>query len=73
MVGESKTAEIFAKALWYVTIGSNDYINNYLLKGSATGKQYTPQQYENLLISTFEQQLRVRTHLTHLAICNNQY
>jgi len=58
MVGESQTAEIFGKALWYVTIGSNDYINNYLLSDSATGKQYTPKQYEDLLIATFDQQLR---------------
>jgi len=60
LVGGLKTDEIFAKALWYVTIGSNDYINNYLLTGSATSKQYTPQQYEDLLITTFDQQLRVR-------------
>ncbi|KAG0586588.1 hypothetical protein KC19_2G102000 [Ceratodon purpureus] len=58
LVGEGKTAEIFAKAFWYVTIGSNDYINNYLLANSATSKQFTPKQYEGVLISTFNQQLR---------------
>jgi hypothetical protein len=59
LVGETKTDEIFAKALFYVTIGSNDYINNYLLTGSATSQQYTPQQYQDVLIAAFESQLRV--------------
>lgn len=59
LVGEPKTAEIFAKSLWYITIGSNDYINNYLIPGSPVSKQYTPEQYQDLLISTFNDQLRV--------------
>nr|PNR63138.1 hypothetical protein PHYPA_001563 [Physcomitrium patens] len=58
LIGEAKTGEVFAKSLWSVIIGSNDYINNYLLTGSATSRQYTPQQYQDLLISEFKKQLR---------------
>jgi hypothetical protein len=67
LVGEERTAEIFAKAFWYVTIGSNDYINNYLLTNSATSKQYTPEQYQDVLIATFNQQLRVSN--VHSSLC----
>jgi hypothetical protein len=59
LVGETKTEDIFNKALFYVTIGSNDYINNYLLTGLATSRQYTPRQYQDVLIAAFESQLRV--------------
>lgn len=59
LVGDMKTEDIFNKALFYVTIGSNDYINNYLLTGSATSQQYTPQQYQDVLIAAFKSQLTV--------------
>jgi hypothetical protein len=59
LVGASQTDEIFSAALWFLTIGSNDYINNYLVKGSQTSRQYTPQQYHDVLVATFEQQMRV--------------
>ncbi|CAM6060690.1 unnamed protein product [Sphagnum tenellum] len=57
LVGEAQTEAIFANALFSVTMGSNDYINNYLIKGSSTSSSYNPQQYQDLLISTFSQQL----------------
>lgn len=57
LVGEAQAEAIFANGLFSVTMGSNDYINNYLLKGSSTSSSYNPQQYQDLLISTFSQQL----------------
>jgi hypothetical protein len=59
LIGEPDTADIFSKALFSITQGSNDYVNNYLISGSATGQQYTPEQYADFLISVFNQQLRV--------------
>ncbi|KAG0566090.1 hypothetical protein M758_7G036300 [Ceratodon purpureus] len=57
-LGEAKTAEIFSKSLFYITMGSNEYLNNYLVVGSKTKKQYTPEQFVVLIISEFNKQLR---------------
>jgi phospholipase/lecithinase/hemolysin len=57
LVGENQTEAIFANALFIVNMGSNDYDNNYLLTGSTTSIKYNPQQFQDLLISTYAQQL----------------
>ncbi|KAI3980323.1 hypothetical protein MKX01_001394 [Papaver californicum] len=57
----STQEEIFsylAKSIFVVSIGSNDYINNYLQPANYnSSKTYTPQQYGALLISTLKQHL----------------
>ncbi|CAM6099719.1 unnamed protein product [Calypogeia fissa] len=55
--------QVFRKSLYFTVIGGNDYINNYLLSDSPTRPLYTPQQYEDYLISEFSTQL---TQLYHL-------
>lgn len=57
LVGENQTEAIFANALFIVNMGTNDYDNNYLLTGSTTSIKYNPQQFQDLLISTYAQQL----------------
>jgi hypothetical protein len=42
-----------------VTIGANDYVNNYFLRGSPTKLEYTPAQYQELLLDKFSAQLAV--------------
>ncbi|OIW02659.1 hypothetical protein TanjilG_29435 [Lupinus angustifolius] len=45
------------EAIYFIGIGSNDYINNYLQPFLADGQQYTPDEFGDLLISTLDQQL----------------
>ncbi|KAI3926196.1 hypothetical protein MKW98_028332 [Papaver atlanticum] len=47
-----------AKSIFIVSTGSNDYLNSYLKPQFSNSSQtYTPQQFANLLLDTFEQQL----------------
>ncbi|KAG0586587.1 hypothetical protein KC19_2G101900 [Ceratodon purpureus] len=57
LIGQPRASEILSDALYIVVFGSNDYINNYLLSNSATSRQYTTSQFQDLLISTFRKQL----------------
>ncbi|XP_024518500.1 GDSL esterase/lipase At4g28780 [Selaginella moellendorffii] len=57
-VGGRAADRIVAAGLYSFTIGGNDYINNYLQALSARARQYTPPQYNTLLVSTFKQQLK---------------
>lgn len=59
LIGGPRATKLLNEALYVVVFGSNDYINNYLLKNSATSRQYTPLQYQNLLVATFRKQLAV--------------
>lgn len=50
------------KCLYSVGIGVNDYINNYFLPHfNNTSQQFTPQQYAQVLMHQYSQQLRVPT------------
>ena len=59
MLGAERTADFLSKSLFAVIIGSNDYVNNYLLGNSATGRNYTIPDYQDLLVDTFISQLNV--------------
>lgn len=56
--GEEGAARLFAKALFYINIGSNDYITNYLLTNgrfrSPLQLQYSPRQFVHLLLSNLQ-------------------
>ena len=50
------------KCIYIVNIGSNDYINNYLLYDIYnTSQMYTTYQYAEVLIQQYSKQLRVHT------------
>lgn len=52
------------KCLFIVGIGSNDYINNFLMPDIyPTSHLYTPSQYATVLIEQYSQQLKVRIKL----------
>ncbi|BBM97527.1 hypothetical protein MPTK1_1g06380 [Marchantia polymorpha subsp. ruderalis] len=57
LLGPVGAQQALSKALYFFVIGSNDYINNYLLAGSQTARQYTPKQYEALLVNEFARQI----------------
>ncbi|XP_024023764.1 GDSL esterase/lipase At1g71691 [Morus notabilis] len=50
-------ARDLARCIFFVGMGSNDYLNNYLMPNYPTRNQYNPQQYANLLVQQYTQQL----------------
>jgi len=53
--------EYLARSIVMIVIGSNDYINNYLLPSLyPTSFNYTPEQYANLLLNHYTRQLLVQ-------------
>ncbi|KAF7803242.1 GDSL esterase/lipase [Senna tora] len=54
-----KAQNYLNKCLYYINIGSNDYINNYFLpQHYPTSTKYTPQDYAVALIQEYSQHLR---------------
>lgn len=59
-LGADDVADAIAKCIFFVGMGSNDYLNNYLMPNYATRNQYNGQQFANLLIQQYNRQLNVR-------------
>ncbi|CAK9196905.1 unnamed protein product [Sphagnum troendelagicum] len=57
ILGPSAGATLIKNSVFSITMGANDYLNNYLVVASPTPHLYNPQNFQNLLISTFKQQL----------------
>ncbi|PKA59833.1 GDSL esterase/lipase 7 [Apostasia shenzhenica] len=56
--GPKDLEDYLSSSIFVVNIGSNDYINNYLLPNLySSSRDYTPEGFADLLISNFEQQL----------------
>ncbi|XP_058101000.1 GDSL esterase/lipase At1g29670-like [Magnolia sinica] len=56
---ESSAADYLSKCIYSVAMGSNDYLNNYFMPAFySSSRQYTPEQYANVLVQQFTQQLR---------------
>ncbi|KAJ7537130.1 hypothetical protein O6H91_12G098500 [Diphasiastrum complanatum] len=59
LVGVKSASDIVSKAIYYITVGSNDISNNYyVLPGTPIQQQYTPAQFQDLLVSIYSQQLQ---------------
>ncbi|KAJ8471295.1 hypothetical protein OPV22_025638 [Ensete ventricosum] len=56
-IGKLAAKRLCNDALYFIGLGSNDYINNYLQPVLADGHIYTLSQFEDLLIDTLEGQL----------------
>ncbi|KAI9116417.1 hypothetical protein K1719_012584 [Acacia pycnantha] len=56
-VGAEEAATSIGKCIFFVGMGSNDYLNNYLMPNYPTRNQYNAQQYASLLTQTYAQQL----------------
>eukprot|EP00253_Pinus_taeda_P034086 PITA_34086 len=56
-IGQEKAEKFFNESIYFMSIGSNDYINNYLLPVQADSWQFAPDDFINYLISTLRQQL----------------
>lgn len=56
-IGEEAANKLCNEALYFIGIGSNDYVNNYLQPFLADGQQFTHDEFVELLISTLGEQL----------------
>ena len=61
-IGLSSALELFRKALFSVTMGSNDFINNYLTPVLSVPEQklVSPDQFVGAMISRYRFQLTVK-------------
>ncbi|PSS29029.1 GDSL esterase/lipase [Actinidia chinensis var. chinensis] len=56
---ESSAANYLSKCIFSLGLGSNDYLNNYFMPNNyPTSRQFTPEQYADVLIQQYSQQIR---------------
>ncbi|XP_030971528.1 GDSL esterase/lipase At5g45670-like [Quercus lobata] len=56
---EDSAANYLSKCIYSIGLGSNDYLNNYFMPTFySTSSQYTPEQYADVLIDQYNQQLK---------------
>ncbi|PHT49575.1 GDSL esterase/lipase, partial [Capsicum baccatum] len=68
---ENSAANYLNKCIYSIGVGSNDYLNNYFMPlYYLTSRQYTPQQYANVLIQQYTQQLKVNSNFTGTCVRN---
>jgi len=58
-IGHDQAEKFFNQSIYLMSIGSNDYINNYLLPVLADSWTYTPDGFIEYLASTLRQQITV--------------
>ncbi|XP_057793695.1 GDSL esterase/lipase At1g71691 [Salvia miltiorrhiza] len=56
-LGAAEMAQELARCIFFVGMGSNDYLNNYLMPNYDTKNQYNGQQYADFLVQQYTQQL----------------
>lgn len=59
VLGPAAGAALIKNSIYSVTMGSNDYLNNYLVVGSPSPRLFTPQKFRDRIINTYRQQLTV--------------
>ncbi|GAB4827114.1 hypothetical protein Ancab_034001 [Ancistrocladus abbreviatus] len=56
---EDSAANYLSKCIYSVSLGSNDYLNNYFMPAYyTTGQRYTPEQYADVLLQDYTAQIR---------------
>ncbi|CAL5346249.1 unnamed protein product [Camellia sinensis] len=56
---EDSATNYLSQCIYSVGLGSNDYLNNYFMPTYySTSRQYTPEQYAQVLIQQYSQQIR---------------
>lgn len=67
--GLNSTEWLLHKSLYLVVLGSNDYINNYMLPGASSRLMYSYQNFGDLLVSTYCEHIKVTYFIcTHLDV-----
>ncbi|XP_058108248.1 GDSL esterase/lipase At5g37690 [Magnolia sinica] len=57
-IGTEASNKLLNEAIYFIGLGSNDYVNNFLQPFLSDGQQYTHDEFVDLLISTLGQQFR---------------
>ncbi|KAJ6796448.1 GDSL esterase/lipase [Iris pallida] len=57
-IGKNASEKLCNEALYFIGLGSNDYVNNYLQPFLADAEEYSHDDFLDLLISTLDGQLR---------------
>lgn len=58
-LGEAAAANLFQRSVFFVSIGSNDFIHYYLRNVSGVQMRYLPWEFNQLLVSTMRQEIKV--------------
>jgi len=57
---EDSAANYLSKCIYSIGLGSNDYLNNYFMPQFYTSsREYTPDQFADVLIGAYTDQLKV--------------
>ncbi|KAG0532810.1 hypothetical protein BDA96_04G139200 [Sorghum bicolor] len=57
-LGEAAVANLFRRSVFFVSIGSNDFIHYYLRNVSGVQMRYLPWEFNQLLVSTMRQEIK---------------
>ena len=57
-LGEEKAKELISEAVYFISIGSNDYMGGYL-GNPAMQESYNPEQYVGMVIGNLTQAIQV--------------
>jgi hypothetical protein len=63
-IGVRKTNDIIKNAVFVISMGTNDFLQNYYLQ-SIRSKQFSPEEYQNYLVSCMSHDIEV------LSLCYN--
>lgn len=63
-LGADHVANAIARCIFFVGMGSNDYLNNYLMPNYNTRNVYNPEQFAELLVRQYTRQLTVSWFIT---------
>lgn len=64
-LGEKKAKKLISEAIYFISIGSNDYIGGYL-GNPKMQESYNPEQYVGIVIGNLTQAIQVRFYLDKL-------
>lgn len=69
LIGEEQTQQLVNRALVLITLGGNDFVNNYyLVPFSARSRQFTLDDYVPYIISEYRKILLVRNFISCLIL-----
>ena len=69
-IGEDATADLMSRSIFYISIGSNDYIHYYLRNVSNVQSAYLPWGFNQFLADTMKEEIKVIILLHHfMALC----
>lgn len=58
-LGEAAAADLFAKSIFYISIGSNDFIHYYFRNTTNVRSLFLPWEFNQLLVDTIKHELKV--------------